>query len=53
MPDIGKAYIQIVPSAQGIQGSITKALSGEGAAAGTAVGKDITGSLIQIGRAHV
>ena len=46
MPDIGKAYIQIVPSAQGIQGSITKALSGEGAAAGTEDGKDITGSLI-------
>ncbi len=45
MPDIGKAYIQIVPSAQGIQGSITKALSGEGTAAGTAIGKDITSSL--------
>ena len=46
MPDIGKAYIQIVPSSQGIQGSITKALSGEGSAAGAAVGKDITGSLL-------
>ena len=27
--DIGKAYVQIVPSAEGIKGSITNVLNGE------------------------
>mgnify|MGYP006912820262 CR=1 FL=1 len=37
MPDgieLAKAYVQIVPSAEGIQGKITEALGGEPAAAG-------------------
>lgn len=38
---LGTAYVQIVPSAQGIKGSMTKMLSGEGEAAGTAVGGKI------------
>lgn len=38
---LGTAYVQIVPSAQGIKGSITNVLSGEGEAAGTAVGGKI------------
>ena len=35
---LGTAYVQIVPSAQGIKGSITNALSGEADAAGSATG---------------
>ena len=41
MPDgieLAKAYVQIVPSAEGIQGKITEALGGEPAAAGDAAG---------------
>ena len=34
MPDLGKAYVQIVPSAQGIQGAITSVLGGEVESAG-------------------
>lgn len=36
--DIGKAYVQIVPSAQGISGSITNVLSGEADKAGKSAG---------------
>ena len=36
--NLGTAYVQIVPKAEGIQGSIAKALSGEAEAAGTASG---------------
>lgn len=35
---LGTAYVQIVPSARGISGSISKMLSGEAGSAGTAVG---------------
>lgn len=35
---LGTAYVQIVPSAQGISGSISNALSGEATAAGTKTG---------------
>ena len=38
---LGTAYVQIVPSAQGIQGSITNALSGEGESAGTSLGSKV------------
>lgn len=38
---LGTAYVQIVPSAEGIKGSITKILDPEGASAGTAVGGKI------------
>lgn len=34
MPDLGKAYVQIVPSAKGISGSITNLLRGEADEAG-------------------
>ena len=47
MADLGKAYVQIVPSAQGISGSITQALGGEvdsaGKNGGTSLGKKIGG----------
>lgn len=48
--NIGQAYVQIVPSADGISGSIEKVLSGEAASAGKATGstlaKGIGGALL-------
>ena len=41
MSELGKAYVQIVPSAKGISGSISKALSGESDKAGKSSGKSI------------
>lgn len=38
--ELAKAYVQIVPSARGIQGSITRALGGEASAAGISAGQD-------------
>ena len=38
---LGTAYVQIVPSAQGIKGSITDVLGGEAESAGTSVGSKI------------
>ena len=39
MPDIGKAYVQIIPSADGMQGSLESLLSGPSAAAGLSAGR--------------
>ena len=44
--ELGKAYVQIVPSAEGIKGSITKVLGGEAAEAGTKSGESIGTSLV-------
>jgi len=41
MATLGTAYVQIVPSAQGISGAISKELGGEAEAAGTSVGNKI------------
>lgn len=41
MADIAKAYVQIIPSAEGIKGGITQALGGEAAHAGTMAGSTI------------
>ena len=38
MADIGQAYVQIIPKAEGISGQITNVLSGEAGSAGTKVG---------------
>lgn len=49
MPDgieLAKAYVQIVPSAEGIQGKITEALGGEPAAAGDAAGQSLGSQLV-------
>ena len=49
MPDgieLAKAYVQIVPSAEGIQGKITEALGGEPAAAGDAAGQSLGAQLV-------
>lgn len=43
--ELGKAYVQIVPSADGISGSITKALKGEASSAGQSAGLNIAGKL--------
>ena len=45
MSDLGKAYVQIVPSAQGISGSISEALGGEAASAGQKAGVSIAGGI--------
>ena len=45
MSDLGKAYIQIVPSAQGISGSISQVLGGEATSAGQKAGVSIAGGI--------
>lgn len=39
--ELGKAYVQIMPSAQGISGSISNVLNGESASAGQKAGSTI------------
>ena len=52
MPDLGTAYVQIVPSAQGIGGSISKALNGEaergGKSAGSKAGSALVGAIKKV-----
>lgn len=43
--ELGKAYVQIVPSAQGISGSITQSLGGEADSAGKNAGGKIIGAV--------
>ena len=43
--ELGKAYVQIVPSLKGMQGTISKELGGEGTSAGKAVGGNLIGAL--------
>lgn len=43
---LGKAYVQIIPSADGIQGSITKLLGGESKKAGQTSGNSIGSNLV-------
>lgn len=45
MSDIGKAYVQIVPSAKGISGSISKVLGGEAGSAGASAGSTIASKI--------
>ncbi len=44
--EIGQAYVQIMPSAKGIKGSIQDQLSGEATAAGDSAGSLLGGSLV-------
>lgn len=46
MSELASAYVQIVPSAKGIKGSITKELGGEVAAAGTSAGGLLGGKIV-------
>lgn len=43
--ELAKAYVQIVPSARGIQGMITQELGGEADSAGTSFGNKLIGKL--------
>ena len=43
--ELGKAYVQIVPSAKGISGSISKELAGEATSAGKSAGFNIAGAI--------
>lgn len=43
--ELGKAYVQIIPSAKGISGSISKELGGEASSAGKSAGLNIAGAI--------
>lgn len=43
--ELGKAYVQIVPSAKGISGSISSAIGGEATSAGQSAGFNIAGAI--------
>lgn len=45
MPDLGKAFVQIVPSAEGITGAIEKLLGGEAEKAGKSAGGKIASGI--------
>lgn len=44
--ELAKAYVQIVPSADGIQGSISRVLGGEAQSAGISAGKSFGGNMV-------
>lgn len=44
--DLGKAYVQIVPSAKGISGSVSRLLKGEAESAGKSSGKSLGEKLV-------
>lgn len=46
--NLGKAYVQIMPSAKGITGSISKLLGGEAKSAGVAAGFGFAGKLVSV-----
>lgn len=48
MAELGKAYVQIVPSAQGISGSISNVLKGESSSAGKMAGLNIAGAIKKV-----
>jgi hypothetical protein len=54
MADIAKAYVQIIPSAEGIKGSLTDMFSGEASAAGMTAGTGFAGGMSKaIGAAKI
>lgn len=46
--NLGKAYVQIMPSAKGITGSITRLLGGEAKSAGASAGFGFGGNLVSV-----
>lgn len=48
MADIGQAYIQIVPSARGIKGALTKEMNGEANSAGESAGGKFSGAIKKV-----
>lgn len=56
MPELAKAYVQIIPSAEGIKGDLTRIMDGEAESAGKSSGSkfaDAFGSVAKIGLASV
>jgi len=51
--ELGKAYIQIVPSAKGISGAIKGQLDPEAASAGSSAGESLSGRLISVVKAAI
>lgn len=45
MSDLGTAYVQVVPSAQGIKGALSKQFGAEGASAGQSAGSAMIGKM--------
>lgn len=45
MSDLGTAYVQVVPSAQGIKGALSKQFGAEGASAGQSAGTAMVGKM--------
>lgn len=45
--ELAKAYVQIIPSARGIQGSLTQALGGEVSSAGASAGQSFGSQLVR------
>ena len=45
MADIAKAYVQIIPSAEGMKQNLTKALGGDVESAGTDIGKSLVSKI--------
>ena len=43
--ELGKAYVQIIPSAKGISGSISEAIGGEATSAGKSAGLNLVGAI--------
>lgn len=48
MTDLGKAYVQIMPSAKGISGSISKIIKPEATNAGNVAGDSVMGGIMKI-----
>ena len=46
MPDVGTAYVQILPKAKGIKANIEKSMRGDAVAAGESTGEAMGGSLV-------
>lgn len=46
--ELAKAYVQIIPSADGIKGKITEAMGGEASSAGESFGKKMVGAIKNI-----
>lgn len=46
--NVGKAYVQVIPSADGIKGSITKVLGGEADSAGQSLGSKLASTIKKV-----
>ena len=44
--ELAQAYVQIMPSARGIQGSLSQLMGGEASAAGESAGRSLGGKLV-------